>query len=358
MTDGRTPNPIKLLFCALACCLLIACRQHAPVATFQKIKGPTMGTYYECTFKSHLSASQIQHGMDSLFDLMNATASTYIPTSFISEFNAGMNQACRPIESSQAFHMQVLMKLSDEIVDATDGFFDPSLMPLINYWGFGYKKRETNNAEDTSEIINIMRYVGFKHVQEVQINDNYCLVKDHPKTELDMNAVAKGYAVDLMAEYLKNTGSQHYYVNIGGEVVTRGLNEKGNPWTLGINYPDTAADLRELYASIQISDGAMASSGNYRNYYTEAGKLYAHTINPISGRATPSDLIAVTIVADYCATADAYATACMAMGYELARSLVEAHPDLEGFFIYKNDDQMKLEYYATPKLLNTLKFNK
>ena len=317
-----------------------------------------MGTYYECTYGGPFSPQSLQPGIDSLLDLVNATASTYIPTSFISEFNQIPEKICVDIFDARVFHWRELMKLSAEVVDVTDGFFDPSLMPLINYWGFGYKERKSNQAPDTNGIKSIMPYIGFDRVHESSDDQFYCMRKDHPQAELDMNAIAKGYAVDLLAAYIKRKGSENYYVNIGGEVVTYGLNDKGKHWTLGINYPDTSAGLRELYATVQLNNVGMASSGNYRNYYTSKGMQYGHTINPKTGMATPSDLVSVTIVASDCATADAYATACMAMGYDRGRSLVEAHADLQGFFIYKNNKKTTLQHYATPKLLDKLKINK
>ncbi len=254
--------------------------------------------------------------------------------------------------------MKTLMSYSADVVNATDGYFDPTLMPLVNYWGFGYKKNLTPPVTDKMVLDSILSFTGFALVQE-KINDNaYCLKKNQPHVELDMSAIAKGYAVDLIGQYFNANAIKNYYVNIGGEVITHGRNKEGKIWTLGINYPDTSAGLRELYASIVLDDGAMASSGNYRNYYSSGGKQIAHTINPKTGLATPSDLMGVTIVAKDCATADAYATACMAMGYERARTLVEAHSGLEGFFIYRHPDQAGLSHFATAQLLSQLKFIK
>ena len=313
-----------------------------------------MGTQFSCQYSGSMSQSEIHEGVDSLLELVNLVASTYIPTSFISLFNQSEQGICLPAKHIWMHHMNSVMKLSGEVYEVSDGFFDPTLMPLVNYWGFGYEERIKKYNINRPEIDSILTYIGFEKIKTTTKNDSICLKKMNPNMELDLSAIAKGYAVDLIADYLGSKGADNYYINIGGEVAVKGVNSKGTAWTLGINYPDTAAGLQELYTSIKLKNGAMATSGNYRNYYAAGGKHIAHTINPKNGLASPSDLKSVTIVASTCAVADAYATACMAMGYGRARALVEAHSDLEGFFIYTDPSKKGLQHFATPQLKSKL----
>jgi thiamine biosynthesis lipoprotein len=165
--------------------------------------------------------------------------------------------------------------------------------------------------------------------------------------ELDFGAIAKGYGVDLVAQLLKERGCVHYFVEIGGEIRTAGVNPDGSEWRVGIERPQENA--RALKAVLQLSDQGMATSGNYRNFYYEDGKRYAHTIDPKTGYPVDHQLLSATVVADECMTADAYATAFMVMGREAGQRLLKERPDLQAYFIY-GDEQGGLATYATPQL--------
>lgn len=322
-----------------------------------ELRGSTMGTSYECKVRSALDESALSKGVDSLLNLVNMVASTYIPNSSISIYNRRSAGICMHESQASAEHMKKLLELSERIVRQSDGYFDPTLMPLVNFWGFGYKSEDRLSENEAGSIDSLLKMTGFGLVTWTTADDSFCIEKKNPYTELDMSAIAKGYAVDLIAAFFKQTGSTDYYVNIGGEVVVKGRNSRGTSWNLGINYPDTTAGLNEMYATIALSTGAMATSGNYRNFYTSEGHAYVHTINPKTGLASPSDLVSMTVVADNCAIADAVATACMAMGFESARSMIDSMNNVEGFFIYKSRVNEGLQHMTTEGLKDKIKLN-
>ena len=346
-----TRELFKASFISMIILITVGCQRPG---NYSQIAGRTMGTTYECTFNDVDHVRQVQTAVDSLLDLVNAAASTYIPNAIISRFNRLDTGLCTTMSDPAMKHFHSMIELSRDIFDASDGFYEPTLMPLVNYWGFGYKERIKKSTIDQLAIDSLVELIGLDKINFIEEGDSICYFKERKGMELDLSALAKGYAVDLIAAYLAKNGAENYYVNIGGEVVVKGVNPRGSDWTLGINYPDTAAGLQELYSSIQLHSGAMATSGNYRNFYSAGDNQFAHTINPKTGLAIPSDLHSVTIVSSNCATADAYATACMAMGYGRARTLVEAHSDLEGFFIFSEQNAAGLKHYATLNLRSQL----
>ena len=341
--------------------LVSACKTEQKIRSFYELSGQTMGTTYECKFDLHQTAGFIQKGVDSILLIVNAAASTYIPSSFVSQFNSAADGYCAPMHSPEAIHMKELMRISKRWHGNTGGYFNPSIMPLVNYWGFGYTDKKMRTKSSPEAIDSLLSYCDFSLINEQKTSSAgeggqwYCLRKSQAQAQLDFSAVAKGYAVDLISDYLMSRGSLNYYINIGGEALVEGFNSKGNPWTLGINYPDTSASLTELFAVVQTKQDAMASSGNYRNFYTTDGGYHAHTINPKTGLARPSDLLGVTILAEECADADALATACMVMGYKKARVMIESLSSTDAFFIYRNVQNNKLEYYGTPDFIEKIK---
>lgn len=333
--------------CALLAGVLFACKEAPKVASFHEWKGQTMGTFAE--WKADVDPLRVQTGVDSLLTLINDVASTYIPSSSIMQFNGADKTHCIQ-EPSHVEHFIKLLELSKQVHAASEGFFDPSLMPLVNYWGFGYKKRAADFAYEKAEVDSLLTYVGFDKIAWSEDKGQLCISKSDPMAQLDFSAVAKGYGVDLIANYLRDRGAANYYVNIGGEVVVSGNNKKGNPWTLGVNYPDTAAALQDIVGTIKLTQGGMASSGNYRMFYSDKNGYTAHTINPRTGMAAPSDLLSATVVAGDCATADAFATAAMAMGYDAAKRMVEAEEAIDALLIFKAEGGEKLEYFISPSL--------
>ena len=346
---------LQILQLLVVSILLCQCKPAQHNAIYRQIAGETMGTTYECTFETNPAHADVQPAIDSLLELVNAVASTYIPSSSVSQFNRSEGSYCIEISDPKTSHLIHLIRTSKEMHKTTKGYFNPAVMPLVNYWGFGYKNKVARTDISSSIIDSLVSLTNFADISGSSDDDQYCLTKKNKSAELDFSAIAKGYAVDLIATYFGNQGSTNYYVNIGGEVFAKGANASGHTWTLGINYPDTAAGLRDIFAKIELDGLAMASSGNYRNYYVSGKRLYAHTINPASGMANPSDLLSTTIVAGDCSRADAYATACMSMGYDKARRLIESQSDLEGFFIFQDSIDAKMSFYGTSEIMNKIK---
>ena len=335
-----------------------SCKQDSATAVYHSVSGETMGTTYECKFSAEPKYDIYKPQIDSLLELINAVASTYIPNSEVSLFNQAETSHCTDEDSPKSFHLRALMEISASVNKNSDGYFDPTMMPLVNYWGFGYEKRDEKLFVDTNAINDMMSYIGYNKVAVENQNDKYCLTKSHQLTQLDFSAVAKGYAVDMIATYLSQYGIDDYYINIGGEVVVKGHSPKEKPWTLGINYPDTTAQLNEIYAFVELTHGSMATSGNYRNFYQKGAQAFAHTINPKTGMAVPSDLLSATVLAENCALADAYATAFMAMGFERAQAKLKKLDEVEAFFIYYDDKKEMLHHYTSTNLKSKLRIAK
>lgn len=299
--------------------------------------GEALGTSYSITYYSE-DLIPVDKALDSIFERVNQSMSTYRDSSDISRINRGDSL----VKVDSLF--QDVFLISKEVWKESNKYFDPTVGDLVNQYGFG---PETGHKEiDSLTIDSLMQYVGF---EKLQLEGNK-LVKESPEVYIDFNAIAKGYAIDLIGHYLDSKGVEDYLIELGGELLAKGINrERGSYWTVGIDDPMQEMGKRELTAAIELRNRAMATSGNYRKHRTdpETGALYVHTINPLTGFAQKSDLLSVTVLAENCALADAYATAFMAMGYDLSKMVLSDHDDLEAFLIYSTlDGEMK--EFATP----------
>jgi len=297
-----------------------------------ELSGVTMGTIYNVKYLD-LQRRNLQPQIDSLLALFNQSLSTYIPDSEISAFNK-----TDTLVFQTPFFLPVLKK-SEEVYRKTNGAFDPTVMPLVNAWGFG---PEDKRLPDSSLVDSLLQFVGFDKVGF----DNEKAYKRKPGVQLDFSAIAKGYGVDAVADYLISQGVSNLMVDIGGEVKCKGKNERNQPWKIGINSPLPDSG-RWLYAVLSLEDRAVATSGNYRNYYKDGEKVISHTISPFTGYPARDRLLSATVVANDCMTADAYATGFMAMGLDASKKLLLENPELEGYLIYKNDGG-SLESFFTP----------
>ena len=233
---------------------------------------------------------------------------------------------------------------SMEISRETDGAFDITVAPLVNAWGFGFK----NETRPTPlQVDSLLQIVGYK---KVRLEGNKVIKRD-PRMMLDCSAIAKGYGVDVVARYLRSLGIRNFMVEIGGEVVTSGVNPQRLPWRVGVVKPseDSLNVNNELQTILNVTDKAMATSGNYRNFYYKNGKRFAHTIDPKTGSPVQHSLLSATVLADECAVADAYATSFMVMGLERAKKLLERHPELMVYLIY-DDGKDSLAVWFSPSL--------
>ena len=225
------------------------------------------------------------------------------------------------------------MKASLEISEQTHGAFDCTCQPLIELWGFGRGNKKT--VVPQAQIDSVKQFVG---CQLISIQDGR-VVKADPRVQLNFNAIAKGYAVDQVARFLNKQGYVDCIVEIGGEVVARGT-KNGKPWRVGIQVPTETADgPAESSESFDLQDRAVATSGNYRNYFEQDGVRYTHILDPVTGKPEQTNLLSVTVIAPDCLTADAYATAFMVLGMEESKKVLDAHPELKAWFIY--DDHGK-----------------
>ena len=310
---------------------------------FTSIAGETMGTTYHITYES---SEDFKAEIDSLLVLFNNSVSTYIPESTISQFNKGGSEFCYSQQDDQ-FLLESLSRAM-EIAKETNGAFDPTVMPLVNYWGFGYGPKEKVQTPDKKTLDSLVNLVGYKKIGLMSKNDTVCIFKENANMQLDLSASAKGHGVDVIASFLASQGIENYLVEIGGELIASGYKTNGKPWVIGINRPQKGAAIDEIQIPIDLSEKAMATSGNYRNYYESGNITYAHTINPKTGDSTPSDILSASIIANDCLTADGYATACMVLGLEKSKKLINENPNLEACFIYANSDKTDFEYYFTP----------
>ncbi|NND11480.1 MAG: FAD:protein FMN transferase [Flavobacteriaceae bacterium] len=286
-----------------------------------KISGVVFGTTYSVLYDSE---NDYQDQFDSLFDEINQSMSTYIKDSDISRLNRSESLI---VDS----HFMKVYRASKRIHKLTDGAFDPTIGVVVNAWDFG---PEGSIAElDSLKIDSLMQFVGLDKVRM----KNTTLEK--PKgTFIDFNAIAKGYAVDVISEFLDSRSVENYLVEIGGELRAKGLNiEKESLWTVGVDQPRFDGQ-QSIFTAIKLNNKAMATSGTYRKYkIDEAGNRYAHIIDTRTGYPSKTNLLSISVIADECMTADAYATAFKAMGVDKVQSFLGKHPELQVFLIFENE---------------------
>lgn len=314
---------VLLTIIAIACLLLLpVLKKEARSETFQHNEGTIFGTLYHAKY---LYDKDLKAEIEAELQKVDASLSMFNPQSTISRINRG--------ETDETDEMlNEILELSFTINSATNGAFDPTVAPLVNAWGFGFKNGTLPNSR---QVDSLRTLVGLSTIHLSKDK----LTKDNPLSILDLSAIAKGYGVDRASQVLRNHGIQHFMVEIGGEVVTEGHNEKGELWHIGINKPDddSTSTNMELQDIIAISGKAIATSGNYRNYYISEGRKIAHTINPRTGYPAQQDILSSTVLAPTCAEADAFATAFMVLGMKEAKQVLKEQKQLEAYFIYSDE---------------------
>lgn len=284
--------------------------------------GRVFGTFYKIKYEAKDGRSLAEH-YKRLFLEVDSSLSTFNKESIISRFNSGEDSVL--VDS----HFRNVFEKGAAVSEISGGAFDMTVAQVVNAWGFGFSKRDDVSDE---LIDSLMRHVGYGKVRLV----NGLLVRDEAGVMLDASAIAKGYSVDVVARSLDSLGVENYMVEIGGEISVKGVNHEGRPWGIGVTNPvdDSTMMRTELYDVVYLQDKAMATSGNYRQYYHKGGKKYSHTIDPRTGYPVEHNLLSASVFADDCMTADALATACMVVGLDSSMAMIEAIPDVEGFFIY------------------------
>lgn len=306
---------------------------------FIKEEGAIFGTFYHVTYQCD---SSLQNEITAELLKVDRSLSPFNKKSIITKVNNN-----EPVELDSMFlHV---FKLSEKIYQQTSGAFDITVAPLVNAWGFGFKN---SNQITPQQIDSILQFVGFSKINL----ENNTVKKQDPRIILDCSAIAKGYGCDVIARLFDRKGIQNYMIEIGGEIVVKGHNPQKQYWKVGINKPieDSLNIHNEIQSILKITDKAMATSGNYRNFYYKDGKKYAHTINPHSGYPVQHSILSATVLAADCATADAYATAFMVLGYPQAKEVLSKHPELDAYLIYEDEQGTNAVYMTAgiEKMIN------
>ena len=301
----------------------------------QKI-GNAFGTTYSIIYLTDKEVD-FDREIDSVIEVVNQSMSTYIPNSDISKINDGDSTVAVDSMFKEVF------ELSTRVHKASDGFFDPTIGVLANAWGFGPGKQV---ELDSTKVDSLLKFVGWN---KVSLNTDKTITKKYPEIRFDFNAIAKGYAIDRLGTMLTKKGIDNYLVEVGGEVLTKGVNTiSKKDWTVGIDNPKNVLQ-RGRAGVLRLKDKALASSGNYRKFRidSETGEKYVHTINPKTGYTKNSKVLAASVIAADCATADAYATTFMALDLKKSKELLAQRTDLDAYIIYLGEND-SIQRYLTP----------
>lgn len=304
--------------------------------------GETMGTSYSVQITGKVkqpALTQLHARIEIKLAKISRQMSTWDPKSEISQFNH--SESTEPISYSEAFVSVVRRAL--ELSDSTEGAFDPTLQPLLNVWGFGSEGEERSVPTD-EEISAARNLTGW---EKLKVKTPTQIWKSEPSLSLALGAIAKGYGVDAIAEILEEAGLENWFVEIGGEVVVKGLNPDGVPWKIGIQYPTSNPMDARLQGILHITKDAVATSGDYRNYIEDEGRVYSHILDPRSGHAVRSATASVTVSASSCMDADGIATALFVMGAPRGLSWVEQMPGVEAMFLLRGDDDEIIEKFSS-----------
>lgn len=306
--------------------IIIAIGNHeSKKIPYQTDEGTIFGTVFHTTYQCD---SSLHEEIMTELNNVDASLSMFNPNSTISRINRG-----EQTETDSLFRM--VFTISQEISKVTDGCFDITVAPLVNVWGFGFK----NDAlPDSAKVDSIRQHIGYTNIT---LDEKGRILKNDSLMIMDCSAVAKGFGSDQVASLMRRHGIKNFMIEIGGEIVVSGVNPKGKPWNIGINKPieDNTCTNNEIECVIPLSDCAMATSGNYRNYYiSEDGRKLAHTIDPHTGYPVQHSILSSTVIAPTCAMADAFATSFMVMGHVKAKEILSQHPELKAYFIYSNED--------------------
>lgn len=299
---------------------------------FRTNEGMVFGTVYKITYQSH---EDLHADIKKALQEVDNALSPYNPNSIITRINHN-------VDTTLNTYFTDVFEVAQQVSNETEGAFDITVAPLVNAWGFGFK----NSISVTPAIIDSLKQFIGHHKVKIE---NGKIIKEDERLMLDCSSIAKGYGVDQVAKTLKDKGVQNYMVDIGGEVFVKGKNPKMKNWRIGINKPieDSLSVNQELQTILEITDAAMATSGNYRKFYYKDGKRYAHTIDPRLGYPIQHSILSATVIAKDCTTADAYATAFMVMGLEKAKEYCEKHPELNAYFICSGEND-NYEIHYTP----------
>ena len=306
--------------------LLISCNVDS--SFYKRIQGDALGTTYKVIVQSEYNSSVIKQSIDSIFEVVNNSMSTYRTNSIISRVNQSQN----PVEVDS--HFIEVFKKSQEIWKLSNGYFDPTAGSIVNLYGMG---PNTNlQSVDKYKIDSVMQYVG---LDKVYLDKQNRIVKPKKGVYIDFNAIAKGYSVDLIKDLLMQINSENFLIEVGGELITMGKNEKNKKWKVAIQNP---IDLSSYYSEISLDGMSLATSGNYRKFRVDSqtGARYAHIVNPINGESMTNNILSASVVSSSCIEADAWATSLMLMDPIEAAKIINNIADIEVLILTAIDDQI------------------
>lgn len=319
---------MKGLFLLISICITVSVSAQKAIT----ISGKAQGTYYTVKYLGWDTVS-LQPEIEAIFRQIDRSLSLYIPSSLINRFNKGD-------KIMMDDHMRAVVKKAQEVSRVTGGLFDITVKPLVDLWGFGVV-RHNNGKPSEDAIRRTLRQVDY---QNLTLRARY-LIKKQPGVEIDCNGIAQGYTSDVIAKFLLSRGISNYLVDVGGELVALGNNEQGKPWSVGIERLQRGSGPQNL---LMMTNGAVATSGNYQRFFDEGGTRFAHTINPRTGEAIHNNIITVTVTAPDAITADAYDNALILLGVDKGLEFIRDHPrlNLGAFYIYKDTDGQVREKYS------------
>ena len=320
---------IALGFAIIAAVLLLLL-PNTPKKQYYHNQGNVFGTYYNIRYEG---SEDLHQAIKQRLQEFDHSLSMFNPNSVISHINRNDSVVTDSLFEAMYHEAHAISQLSD-------GAFDITVAPLVNAWGFGTKIQEPRTKNQDINLDSIKAFVGYQHIRL----NNHHLEKDDNRITLDASAIAKGYACDVVADLLRENGCQNLLVDIGGEVVLQGVNDKGNAWRVGITRPtiDATGAEKELQEVIASSDLCMATSGNYLQYYFVDGQRRSHTIDPRNGYPVQHSLLSATVTASTCMRADALATACMVLGEQAALDMINQTTDAACYLIIADSDTLRI----------------
>ena len=309
--------------------LLTSCSKQPQKMVLQ---GLAQGSYYAITYFDE-QGRNFQHEIDSIFHAVDMSVNLWVDSSVISKVNRNEEVVLDPIFIDN-------FNIAQEAAKLSDGYFDPTISPIVAAWGFSYK----NGDSITPQLIDSLKQlVDYRKV----CIENGKVVKENPAMTLDFNAIAQGYTSDLIAAFLESRGIKSYLVDTGGEIMAKGEKANGKPWIVGIEKPAENKESEQVVQTrIALRDKGLVTSGSTRKYVERNGKRYSHSINPKTGYPVEHNVLSVTVLAENSVWADALASICMVMGLEQSLPLIESLDGVEAYYIYSNE-QNELETFAT-----------
>ncbi|WP_315050250.1 FAD:protein FMN transferase [Capnocytophaga leadbetteri] len=315
--------------------VMVACQPSVNEKVYL-IEGEAQGSTYHIKYIAERDEN-LKPAIDSILEVIDRSMSTYRSDSAISKINQGDTT----VVVDQ--HFRKVFEASQQIWQESEGLFDPTVGVLVNAWGFGKQKISEADLPTDKKIDSLRKYVGF---DKVALTEKNLIKKRYTEILFDFNAIAQGYTSDVVANYLSVRGIKNYIVEIAGEMYLKGKNTvEDKSWTIGVENPLKPLNDRDLVATIQFTNQGLATSGNYRKVWTDSnGRKYVHSINPLIGRATQSDVLSATVVAPSTMLADGYATMFMVMGLAKSKAFLEKHPDLAVLLVYSDDKHQEATY--------------